>query len=172
MKEKPSKVNRVVIRVATFGATKQQDDWLKNKSATTGDSQASILRGLIQKEIDNGSQSTEKHYIRTEDAHVIIRARSMAIEIAKQKGERLADTWINALQDYKCKDQSSGWISVTKSLPEGHVYVALMNKHGDDQPPTIGWATYWQPKNEFAGFEVQDDYESDYGKEFTHWMEL
>ena len=53
MKEKITKVNRVVIRVATFGATKQQDEWLKNKSATAGDSQASILRGLIQKEIDN-----------------------------------------------------------------------------------------------------------------------
>ena len=54
MKDKIVKVNRVTIRVATFGATKQQSEWLNNKSATTGDSQASILRGLIQKEINNG----------------------------------------------------------------------------------------------------------------------
>ena len=39
--------------IGQFKATKQQDEWLKNKSATTGDSQASILRGLIQKEINN-----------------------------------------------------------------------------------------------------------------------
>ena len=68
--------------------------------------------------------------------------------------------------------RTSGWISVDDSLPEGHEYVVL--KHKDDGvPPTIGWATYWQPKNRFAGFEVQcASYLEDYSNEFTHWMPL
>jgi hypothetical protein len=65
----------------------------------------------------------------------------------------------------------SDWIAVSDRLPESNVYVALTNKRNDN-PPTIGWATYWQPKNEFAGFVVNDDYESDYGNDFTHWLEL
>ena len=54
MKELKRNIKRVLIMIAPFGATNSQSEWLKNKSATTGDSQASILRGLIQKEINNG----------------------------------------------------------------------------------------------------------------------
>ena len=45
------------VIIGQFKATKQQDEWLKNKSATTGDSQASILRGLLQKEVDKDEAS-------------------------------------------------------------------------------------------------------------------
>jgi len=56
MKELKRNIKRVLIMIAPFGATSMQAEWLKNKSATTGDSQASVLRGLIQKEIDNESK--------------------------------------------------------------------------------------------------------------------
>ena len=49
------KASKGVI-IGQFKATKQQDEWLKSKAATTGDSQASILRGLIQKEINNAEK--------------------------------------------------------------------------------------------------------------------
>ena len=53
MKELKRNIKKVLIMIAPFGATNSQAEWLKNKSATTGDSQASILRGLIQGEINN-----------------------------------------------------------------------------------------------------------------------
>lgn len=116
---------------------------------------------------------SEKICYKYKQVNIPVKAHELAQEIAKQKGERLADTWITALQDYSKKDsnEGGGWISTHRRLPDSHVYVALMNKHSDN-PPTVGWATYWQPNDEFAGFEVQADYESDYGKEFTRWMEL
>ena len=40
-------------RIAPFGATNEQKKWLDNEAERTGDSQASIMRKLIQKEIDN-----------------------------------------------------------------------------------------------------------------------
>lgn len=40
-------------RIAPFGATDEQGDWLESEAKRTGDSQASIMRKLIQKEIDN-----------------------------------------------------------------------------------------------------------------------
>lgn len=40
-------------RIAPFGATKEQKEWLDKESARTGDSQASIMRKLIQERIDN-----------------------------------------------------------------------------------------------------------------------
>ena len=84
------------------------------------------------------------------------------------------NTCKEAIADAKSEwnTRTSGWISVDDSLPEGHEYVVL--KHKDDGvPPIIGWATYWQPKNRFAGFEVQcASYLEDYSNEFTHWMPL
>lgn len=46
---------------------------------------------------------TEKVCYKYKQVKVPIKAHQLAQEIAKQKGERLADTWINALQDYKGK---------------------------------------------------------------------
>ena len=40
-------------RIAPFGATTEQKNWLDNEAERTGNSQASIMRKLIQKEIDN-----------------------------------------------------------------------------------------------------------------------
>ena len=39
-------------RIAPFGATNQQKEWLDNESKRTGNSQATVMRKLIQKEID------------------------------------------------------------------------------------------------------------------------
>lgn len=66
----------------------------------------------------------------------------------------------------------SKWIKVSDDLPASNVYVALKNVHNEDQPPVVGWAVYWQPKNEFAEFVVDEDYKSDYGSDFTHWLDL
>lgn len=46
------KIKRATVMISPFGATKEQYLWLKNKAATTGDSQASVMRKLIQNEID------------------------------------------------------------------------------------------------------------------------
>ncbi|EJG0764996.1 hypothetical protein C4G84_RS14320 [Vibrio parahaemolyticus O5:K30] len=60
-------------------------------------------------------------------------------------------------------------VSIDDEKPESHRNVVLWHRD-QDAPPTIGWATYWQPKNEFAGFELQcQHYEDDFGKDFTHW---
>ena len=40
-------------RIAPFGATDEQGEWLENEAKRTGDSQASIMRKLIQERIDN-----------------------------------------------------------------------------------------------------------------------
>lgn len=65
----------------------------------------------------------------------------------------------------------SEWINVDDRLPTAHEYVVLKHKYG--APPIIGWAVYWEPSGEFAGFEVQQEsYADDYGKQFTHWMPL
>ncbi len=64
------------------------------------------------------------------------------------------------------------WISVNDRLPESHVYVVLKHKC-DTVPPTIGWATYWQPNNKFAGFEVAcGEFLDDYDDQFAFWIPL
>ncbi len=65
----------------------------------------------------------------------------------------------------------SKWISISEELPIDGRYVALLNRN-EKYPPAIGWALFWQPKNDFYEFAVQDDYESDFGKDFAHWMDL
>ncbi|AUS00462.1 hypothetical protein NVP1275O_22 [Vibrio phage 1.275.O._10N.286.54.E11] len=42
-----------VTQIPPFTPTKEQRKWIENKKKKTGDSFASILRGLMQKEIDN-----------------------------------------------------------------------------------------------------------------------
>lgn len=39
-------------RIAPFGATKEQKEWLESESKLTGESIASVLRGLIQGNIN------------------------------------------------------------------------------------------------------------------------
>ena len=41
------------VIIGQFKATKAQANHLKEKAANTGDSQASILRALLQKDMDN-----------------------------------------------------------------------------------------------------------------------
>ena len=52
MKEK---VKKVMVKVATFDATKEQNDYLVRMAAKTGSSKAGIIRTLIQQEIDNAN---------------------------------------------------------------------------------------------------------------------
>ena len=52
----------------------------------------------------SGGYMSEKTCYTYKQVKVPVKAHELAQEIAKQKGERLADTWINALQDYKAKD--------------------------------------------------------------------
>ena len=45
----------MIQRVPTFMATKEQREWLEAEKARTGNAFSVILKGLIQKEIDNAN---------------------------------------------------------------------------------------------------------------------
>lgn len=53
---------------------------------------------------------SEKTCYTYKQVKVPVKAHLLAQEIAKQKGERLADTWIKALLDYK--DKCNGQINI------------------------------------------------------------
>lgn len=76
-------------------------------------------------------------------------------------------------ENKKLKEQLEGkWVSVDDFKPEAHQYVLLKHK-SEEAPPTVGYATYWQPKNEFACFEVVcSDFFKDYDDQFTHWTPI
>tara|TARA_R110002096_G_scaffold363767_1_gene556856 strand:+ start:331 stop:486 length:156 start_codon:yes stop_codon:yes gene_type:complete len=46
-------VKKEMVKVATFDATKEQNNYLVRMAAKTGGSKAGIIRALIQQEINN-----------------------------------------------------------------------------------------------------------------------
>ncbi|WP_210498742.1 DUF551 domain-containing protein [Vibrio crassostreae] len=65
---------------------------------------------------------------------------------------------------------AKNWVATSSELPEQNEGCLLFTKHSSRL--FIGWASYWQPKNEFAGFTFTHEDFEEHSNSITHWLQL